>query len=114
MVVCFRMKRQLLRLSFGALALLISLPAWCADSFHQTGEVLGTHPGERTLTLRVTGPEGKEVLVFHVPEDADIREDKSGRPARFEDLKPGMKVTVTGTREGGERRVREIRIRKAG
>jgi hypothetical protein len=106
------MKRQLQRLLPGALALLLFLPVWGASTFHHTGEILGTHAGERTLTLRVSGAEGKEVLVFHVPEEADIHEEKSGKELRFEDLKAGMRVTVHGTREEGRRRAREIRVRK--
>ena len=90
----------------------ISLALAVAAGTQHSGEILGTHLGERTITLRVIRPEGKEVLVFHVPEDAVIRDARSKRNLRFEDLKAGMRATVASSRSDGKRRATEITVRE--
>ena len=105
------MKRQL-RCALLALAVtaLLAIPALAAGDQH-TGEVLGVHPSERTLTLRVTTDDSKEVVVFLVTDETVIRHDGSGEKMRLEDLRPGMKAVVASTRGKGGRRAVEISVR---
>lgn len=111
MVVSPRMKRQL----HLALVLCLVLPAAVAEApsagSQHTGEILGTHPGERSLTLRVSTPDGKDLVVFHVPEDAVIRREGSDQRLEFADLKPGMRASVSSRRSDGRREAVEILIR---
>jgi hypothetical protein len=92
--------------------LAFAAPAFAGRDQH-SGEILGVHAGKRTLTLRIIGSEGKEVLVFFVSEDTSIRQEESDHPLRFEDLKPGARATIRSHREGSRRLATEIMVRKA-
>jgi hypothetical protein len=105
------MKRQLHIALLPGLALLACiLPATAAAS-QSSGEILGTNPEERTLTLRVSRPDGRESIVFHVPGETVIRREGSSETMRFEDLRAGEKAVVTSRKDEGRRIAVEIVVR---
>ncbi len=105
----FAIALHVLPASFLAVAL-----AALAANAAETGEILGLNRQERTLTLKVTRPDVKENIVYHVPEGSTIRSERSGARLTFEDLRPGMRVTVTGFRDGERRIATQIVIRGGG
>lgn len=103
MVVFTRMERQPRIGLLLCLVLAASGSTAAGAGAEHTGEILGTNPGERTLSLRVKTPEGRELMLFQVPGEAVIRREGSDESLRFEDLKPGMKATVTSARRKDRR-----------
>ena len=99
-------------LTLALSALLASETPAFAGSDQHSGEILGIHADNRTLTLRMASAEGKEVFVFYVPEGTPIRHGESGRSLRFEDLEPGTHVTIRSHREGARRSATLITVRK--
>ena len=72
-----------------------------------TGEAVRVDLGQRTLVVKVAGPEPREIE-FAV--DAATRISAAGRAVLLEDVRPGDRVVVSGIEgEGGRRQARLIR-----